>query len=121
VSWHELYASELPSAWEFYSKLFGWTIVNDMDMGGMGIYRIFSDGDATKPMGAGGMMSKPPEIPAPYWGFYFQVDSAKAAIERIQAAGGKVMNGPHQVPGDQWIVQAQDPQGAMFAVVSVNA
>ena len=26
--------------------------------------------------------------------------------------------GPHQVPGDQWIVQALDPQGAAFALVS---
>jgi predicted enzyme related to lactoylglutathione lyase len=46
------------------------------------------------------------------------VDSIGAAIKRVEAAGGKVVNGPHQVPGDSWIVQGQDPQGAMFSLVS---
>jgi len=27
------------------------------------------------------------------------------------------MNGPMEVPGGGWIVQASDPQGAMFAVI----
>jgi uncharacterized protein len=121
ISWHELYAGDLEPAWEFYSSLFGWTIVSDMDMGSMGKYRLFSDGDATKTMGAGGMMTKPPQVPAPYWGFYFQVDSANAALERIKAGGGSILNGPMQVPGGGWIVQAQDPQGAFFNVVSSNA
>ena len=35
-----------------------------------------------------------------------QVDSIKKAVEKIAAAGGQVINGPHQVPGGQWIVQA---------------
>ena len=41
-----------------------------------------------------------------------------AAIERIIRGGGKILNGPMQVPGGQWIVQAMDPQGAYFALVS---
>jgi hypothetical protein len=52
------------------------------------------------------------------WNFYFNVDSIKAAIERVKSGGGKVVNGPNEVPGGAWIVQAQDPQGAMFALVS---
>jgi len=28
--------------------------------------------------------------------------------------------GPHQVPGDLWIIQGQDPQGANFALVSAK-
>jgi len=39
---------------------------------------------------------------------------AKTAIE---ANGGTVTNGPHQVPGDDWIVTGIDPQGAEFALV----
>ena len=39
---------------------------------------------------------------------------AKAAIE---ANGGQVTNGPMQVPGDDWIVQGIDPQGAAFSLV----
>ena len=118
IGWHELYAGDLETAWEFYSKMFGWTIVNDMDMGPMGIYRIFSDGDATKTMGAGGMMTKDPKIPTPHWGFYIQVDAISAAIGRVTAGGGKVINGPMQVPGGSWIIQATDPEGIFFNLVS---
>lgn len=121
IGWHELLSADLEPAWDFYSKIFGWTIVNDMDMGQMGIYRVFSDGDATKPMGAGGMMTKPPMVPVPVWGFYFNVDSIQAAMERAKAGGGTIVNGPHQVPGGQWIVQGVDPQGANFALVSFTA
>jgi predicted enzyme related to lactoylglutathione lyase len=28
-----------------------------------------------------------------------------------------VHNGPMEVPGGDWIIQASDPQGAMFALV----
>jgi predicted enzyme related to lactoylglutathione lyase len=28
--------------------------------------------------------------------------------------------GPMEVPGGQWIVQAQDPQGGFFALVSLK-
>jgi predicted enzyme related to lactoylglutathione lyase len=31
------------------------------------------------------------------------------------------MNGPMEVPGGGWIIQGQDPQGAMFALVGTKA
>jgi predicted enzyme related to lactoylglutathione lyase len=120
IGWHELYAADLEPAWDFYSKMFGWTIARDMDMGQMGIYRIFNEPENPTPMGAGGMMTKDPNVPNPVWGFYFNVDGIDAAIERINAAGGKILMGPHQVPGDSWIVMAQDPQGAKFNLVSMT-
>ena len=83
----------------------------------MGTYRIFDEGDH-KQMGDGGMMIKPPQVPVSHWTFYFHVDSIKAAIARVESGGGKVLNGPTQVPGGAWIIQGQDPQGAMFALVS---
>lgn len=114
IGWHELYSTDLETAWSFYSGLFGWKIDNDMDMGPMGIYRIFNDGEKQ----IGGMMTKPPNIPVPFWGFYFHVDGIKSAAERVTAGGGAVLMGPHQVPGNQWIIQGTDPQGATFALVS---
>ena len=41
-----------------------------------------------------------------------------AAAERVKANGGKIVNGPMEVPGGQWVVQALDPQDAMFALVA---
>jgi predicted enzyme related to lactoylglutathione lyase len=59
-------------------------------------------------------------VPAPFWNYYIQVDSASAAVERIRASGGNVVNGPHPVPGGSWIVQGVDPQGGFFALMSTT-
>jgi len=57
-------------------------------------------------------------MPVSSWGFYFNVDSIKAAIERVKSGGGNVISGPTQVPGGGWIITGQDPRGAMFSLVS---
>ena len=62
-------------------------------------------------------MGTMPEMPHPMWNHYFWVDSIAAAKELIEAQGGQVINGPMQVPGDGWIVQGIDPQGALFSLV----
>jgi len=117
IGWHELYTTDVEAGFSFYNKLFGWTKLRDMEMGPAGVYRIFDEG-GNQQMGDGGMMTRPPEMPVSAWTFYFNVDSIKAAIERIKSGGGAILNGPMQVPGGSWIVQARDPQGAMFALVS---
>jgi predicted enzyme related to lactoylglutathione lyase len=63
-------------------------------------------------------MNKPEQMPVSAWSFYFNVDGIDAAAERLNGAGGQVLMGPHEVPGGSWIVQAIDPQGAHFALVS---
>jgi uncharacterized protein len=117
VSWHELYSSlGDKAAFDFYAGRFGWETMHEMDMGPMGTYRIFgADG-----VQMGGIMNKPDNIPASTWGFYINVDGLDAAVERIEANGGQVLMGPHEVPGGSWIVQCMDPQGANFALVSTQ-
>ena len=44
------------------------------------------------------------------------VPDITAAIERIKANGGQILNGPMEVPGGDWIVNAADPQGAAFSL-----
>jgi predicted enzyme related to lactoylglutathione lyase len=117
VGWHELLAADGEKAFAFYGDLFGWTKDEAIDMGAMGHYQLFAAGGAA----IGGMMTKPAEVPAPFWGYYFQVDAIGAALERLKAAGGTVINGPMEVPGGSWIVQGLDPQGAMFSLVSRKA
>jgi predicted enzyme related to lactoylglutathione lyase len=115
VGWHELYADDgQAAAFDFYAGQFGWETLELMDMGAMGQYRIFGSGERQ----IGGMMDKPPRSPGAAWGFYVNTDGIDAAVERIRAHGGEVLMGPHQVPGDSWVVQARDPQGAAFALVS---
>ena len=68
----------------------------------------------------GGMMTKPAQMPAPAWLFYINVPSIERALPKVKAGGGQVLNGPSEVPGGQWIVQGQDPQGAHFALVGAK-
>ncbi len=114
IGWHELYAAEGKSAFSFYEKLFGWTRAEAHDMGPMGVYQLFAAGGIP----IGGIMTKPPQVPAPHWGYYINVAAIDAAAARITTAGGTIINGPMQVPGGQWIVQAIDPQGAWFNLVA---
>jgi predicted enzyme related to lactoylglutathione lyase len=114
VGWRELMAGDLASALAFYQQMFGWTKADAIDMGPMGIYQLFAtDGEAD-----GGMMTKPPEIPVAHWQYYFNVPAIDAAVDRINAGGGKVVHGPMEVPGGSWIVNAVDPQGVFFALVA---
>jgi len=117
VGWHELYAANGGEvAFAYYSAHHGWTQTDSLDMGPMGKYLIFAAGGDQ----AGGIMAKPADMPAGAWAFYFVVEGLDAAVERINAKGGKVLMGPHEVPDGSWIVQATDPQGAHFALVSVT-
>jgi uncharacterized protein len=114
IGWRELHAGDGAKALAFYSGQFGWTKASDFDMGPMGVYHIFDSGRGDM----GGIFTKRPETPAPFWLYYFNVDAIDAAAERVKANGGRVANGPMQVPGGQWIVQGLDPQDAMFALLA---
>jgi predicted enzyme related to lactoylglutathione lyase len=113
VGWRELHAGDGPSAFAFYSGLFGWTKDEAMDMGPMGIYQLFAIGGVP----SGGMMTKTKEMPAPTWLYYVNVDDIDAAAARVKDGGGEILHGPLEVPGGSWIVQCGDPQGAMFALL----
>ena len=63
------------------------------------------------------MFSKPASVPAPYWLYYFNVADIDAAARRVRAGHGRILDGPIEVPGDRWILQCTDPQGAIFALV----
>ena len=114
-SWHELATSDSPAAYGFYAELFGWEKQEAMDMGEAGIYHIYGRGGVP----LGGMFNKIAEMPGPpAWLFYVKVENVTAAVEKVKELGGKVLNGPMEVPGGDLIAQCSDPQGAMFALHS---
>lgn len=116
--WHELYGDDIEAVFPFYAALFGWQLKGGMDMGAMGTYHFFAVGDGPV---IGGMMKRPPQCDYAVWKFYFNVDSAARVAEFTQAQGGTLLQGPMQVPGGSWIVNARDPQGAVFCVVSAGS
>ncbi len=111
--WNELATGDPAGAKAFYAKHFGFEFNNAMPMGEAGEY-AFIDFDG-QVLGAVMPIMDPGRPPS--WLTYFGVPSASAAKTAIEAAGGTVMMGPHQVPGEDWIVVATDPQGAAFGVV----
>lgn len=120
--WNELYSGDAAQAVTFYTELFGWSLPGSMDMGDFGTYQFVGRPDATGEDAAfGAIMPKPPHLPMPHWNYYFRVADILAAKDLIEANGGKVVHGPMAVPGGEWIVSGQDPQGAFFSLVGANA
>ena len=111
--WHELHAADGAKAYDFYEAQFGWSKSAEFDMGPMGVYQLFNAGAGD----LGGVMTSP-NFPRPAWLYYFNVEDINAAKARVEAAGGTVVEGPHQVPTGQWMFQATDPQGALFALLA---
>jgi predicted enzyme related to lactoylglutathione lyase len=114
--WHELLTTDWQKAWNFYQKLFGWHKTDAMEMGPGQTYQMFAPAGEQS---VGGMFNKPAQTAGPaQWLSYAIVKDAKAAAKTIESAGGKVINGPMEVPGGDWITAGIDPQGVMFAVHS---
>lgn len=115
--WHELHTTDWRAALAFYGTLFGWKKTEAMDMGPMGTYLLFNTGAGEA---IGGMINNP-DAHRPFWLYYFNVADIDDAGRKVAANGGEIMMGPHQVPTGDWIIQARDPQGAMFALLGRKA
>ena len=112
VGWHELLAADWERAFPFYSALFGWQRA-DADSEAMSTYQQLSAGGQT----IGGMYTKPASVPLPFWLYYFNSNDVDAAVKRVTAGGGRILEGPIGVPGGSRVARCLDPQGAMFALV----
>ena len=112
VGWNELNTSDPVAARSFYADQFGWETGEFMDMGAMGEYRFIDHHGARLGALCGVMPGGQPK-----WRFYFRVPSIAKAKDVIDARGGTIHMGPHQVPTGDYIIIGSDPQGAEFALV----
>ena len=112
-SWHELATTDAKAAMEFYTKLLGWETGPVHDMGPpAGNYHLFlHQGNQY-----GGMFVSDSSGAGPSWLCYISVEDVGKAATAAKNAGGRVMNGPMEVPGGSWIAQVLDSEGAPFAV-----
>ena len=112
-SWHELTTTDAVGALRFYGELFGWQEVGKHDMGPMGVYHLVGINGVQSI----GMFKITPDRPMPTaWMCYAHVPDVDKSANAAKAAGGKICNGPMEVPGGTWIAHLSDPQGAAFAV-----
>ncbi|MEK9279258.1 VOC family protein [Bradyrhizobium sp. ISRA442] len=111
VGWHELLAEDRTRIFPFYGELLGWQRAS-AEADPADLYEVFSAAGQT----IGGMLTKLPSVSQPCWLYYFNVDDIGAAAERVNAGGGRVLQGPIALPDGCWIVRCADPQGALFAL-----
>lgn len=112
-SWHELMTTDARRAIEFYRELFGWESTGDYDMGSFTYHTYGMSGKAF-----GGIFDRQPEMGnvPPFWMCYVQVKDLRKAAAAATKAGAKIVNGPMEVPGGDWIAALMDPQGTAFAM-----
>ncbi len=104
------------TVFDFYGGLFGWQKANS-ETDPADLYQLFSVAGQT----IGGMLTKLPSVYQPCWIYYFNVDDIVAAAKRVNAGGGRVLQGPVELPDGCWIVRCADPQGALFALQGARA
>ena len=116
VGWHELLAADRIVIFDFYKELFGW-LKADAQTDSADLYQLFSAGGQT----VGGVLTKVPSVAQPTWLHYFNVDDIGAAAKQVNAGGGRILQGPIELPDGCWIARCVDPQGALFALQGTRA
>ena len=114
--WNELITPELESALGFYREVFGYDTGERMNMGPeMGDYVFLKAGDKT----IGAAMNAMPGS-SPCWRFYFRVADIDTAHAAVETNGGTIVFGPEDVPGDEVILMAHDPEGTIFGLLAAR-
>jgi hypothetical protein len=111
IGWHELFAADGKKAFAFYSELLDWEAAGrGEDL--LESYQLIATGGRT----FGGMFPMLPSTPVPFWLYYVEVPDVALAVRRVTEAGGRVVQGPLDLPDGMWFARCIDPQGAMFSL-----
>jgi predicted enzyme related to lactoylglutathione lyase len=112
LCWADLMTPNLEAAAQFYTGLFGWTLVP-----GDGGYQHLKNGEAF----IGGIppaQQVPPGTP-PHWMSYVQVADIKASTDKARDLGANICMGPMVVGTAGSMTVLSDPQGAFLALFEV--
>jgi predicted enzyme related to lactoylglutathione lyase len=105
----DLTSPKREESWDFYSRLFGWEIVDTgPEMMNYGIATLEGRWVA-------GIGEAPPGTDAPVvWTTYLATDDIHATATAITENGGSLIFPPMEVPDSGWMTLAVDPTGAAF-------
>lgn len=116
TSWVDIDQGDVDAAMAFYGALFGWTFVEATPPGTPFRY-VIAQLDGQDAAGIGG-----PTNPAgddsttPSWNTYVAVDDARAAADRVAAAGGDILQPPTSAGEGGISVVCRDPFGVEFGL-----
>ena len=114
VAWRDLTVPEAEKIRDFYTQVAGWEPA-PLSMGDYDDYCMNRPGTTETVAGichARGVNAKLP----PQWLIYVQVADVQASVAQAEALGGRVVDGPRSMAGQQFCV-IQDPAGAVFAII----
>ena len=113
ICWNELLSPDIKAAGRFYGATFGWT-ADLVDTSADSSYTMFKAGTTQ----VGGMMARPPRLSdvPPNWLTYFGVADCDSTAKKVGELGGKIINGPMDIPNMGRFAVCQDGQGAVFAI-----
>ena len=97
---------------KFYKSVFGWEIATWG--GGEQSYWLITTGPDTVPGINGAIMGN--QFPQKVINT-IDVDALDEMIEKVNAAGGKLVHGPSEVPGVGMHAYCEDSQGVMFGMM----
>ena len=109
--WYELTTPDVDAAKEFYWRFTGWgtqAFDNDYTMwttGGVPVAGLFRLSNEKRQQG----------IP-PNWMPYIESDNVDETATKAVSLGGRLVQGPDDIPGTGRFAVLQDPQGATFGV-----
>jgi uncharacterized protein len=104
-------------AMKFYSDVFGWKLTDMAEMSYVMAETVAVDEKQTpKEPGAinGGLFQRPKEAPHPV--IYAGVESVDETLEKVQAAGGKVVTPRTPIPGMGAFARLIDPEGNVIGL-----
>jgi uncharacterized protein len=116
VCWTELSTTDRTKAGPFYSEVFNWQAKEEQM--GPTLYTTFYAGEQM----SAGMFQLTPEmgnIPS-NWLSYFAVSDCDASAARTTELGGQVLMPPTDIPSIGRFAVLQDPQGAVFAIITMS-
>ena len=114
ISWNELMSSDVAKSRTFFEEVLGVTHVPNPGFGDYNMMMV----DGAPVAGMVQRMEGMPELPTP-WLVYFAVDDCDAAFAKATSTGGSVIAPPMDMPPGRFSI-LKDPQGAAFAVITVN-
>lgn len=115
IWWNELMSSDPEKSQAFWGAVAGWSF-EPMPMADGTSYTIIKSGAEMR----GGLFSRTAEMgPGPdCWMTYVAVADVDAALEKVLGGGGRVHNGPFDVPGVGRIAIIADATGAICGIMT---
>jgi predicted enzyme related to lactoylglutathione lyase len=107
--WHENNSTDVEKARNFYTELLGWEL--EVYKPGEIDYAMIKVGDQMH----GGFGTAQGDTPSQWLG-HILVEDVDETTRRAEAAGGRIVDGPMDMPEIGRFAQIADPQGAVFSV-----